>query len=420
MRLDQISVIKKNGVSQAVARQGGFLFALWIMATLFCPVIMAQVSSPPVYVSAQPLPSEGIYGILRRYSVPPTRPYLQKFRELNQDVLNGGERLQIDFFYHLPILIFEYDQIGLRTTLGIEDELVLIRVQEYNELIKTSTIAAEKGENQIWAPVFYIESESEERAVARPQSTAQPKLNVLFGEKYRSVPIIDRRLEGYVFYLDSGHGGPDPGAIGERQGVHLYEDEYAYDFTLRLARQLVQHSATVYLIVQDKNDGIRDQAVLKGDRDERYYGDVRISSQTATRLKKRAEIINQLYQQNAGKAKAQYTIVLHVDSRSNSRRIDLFYYYQRSNEKSRRLASLLHQRVKKEYAEHQPGRGYSGTVSPRNLFMLKEVVPATVYIEVANIRNQLDQDRLMIVNNRQAVANWLCDGIMDYIRKYGE
>ena len=101
MRLGQIVVFKRKDVSPDRARRKDLLFAWWMMAALFCPAISAQVSSPPVYVSAQPLPSEGIYGILRRYSVPTTRPYIQKFRELNQDVLNGEEGLQIDFYYHL-------------------------------------------------------------------------------------------------------------------------------------------------------------------------------------------------------------------------------------------------------------------------------------------------------------------------------
>ena len=75
----------------------------------------------------------------------------------------------------------------------------------------------------------------------------------------------------------------------------------------------------------------------------------------------------------------------------------------------------MHNYVKQKYNQHQPGRGYGGTVTTRNLFMLQHVQPTTVYIEVANIRNSRDQDRLVIINNRQAVANWLCDGLAGFI-----
>ena len=80
------------------------------------------------------------------------------------------------------------------------------------------------------------------------------------------------------------------------------------------------------------------------------------------------------------------------------------------------MAQSLHTRVQHEYSDHQPGRGYDGTVTYRNLYMLEHVNPTTVYIEIANIRNQRDQDRLVIVNNRQAVANWLAAGVKDYIK----
>ncbi len=52
--------------------------------------------------------------------------------------------------------------------------------------------------------------------------------------------------------------------------------------------------------------------------------------------------------------------------------------------------------------------GYHGTVTARSLFMLNQTVtPKAVYIELANIRNDWDQQRLVLKNNRQAVANWL-------------
>ena len=63
---------------------------------------------------------------------------------------------------------------------------------------------------------------------------------------------------------------------------------------------------------------------------------------------------------------------------------------------------------------HQPWRGYHGTVAPRDgLFMLKSTRPRTVYIELGNIRNPLDQRRFVSVDNRQALANWLTEGLLE-------
>ena len=73
----------------------------------------------------------------------------------------------------------------------------------------------------------------------KPVSKPTSHVNPLFGKKYANVPIIDQRLYGAVYYLVSGHGGPDPGAMGTYGNYTLSEDEYAYDVTLRLARNLI-------------------------------------------------------------------------------------------------------------------------------------------------------------------------------------
>jgi N-acetylmuramoyl-L-alanine amidase len=57
------------------------------------------------------------------------------------------------------------------------------------------------------------------------------------------VMIVDNKLEGAIFYVVAGHGGPDPGAMGDRSGNDLCEDEYAYDVSLRLYRNLLSHGA---------------------------------------------------------------------------------------------------------------------------------------------------------------------------------
>ena len=69
----------------------------------------------------------------------------------------------------------------------------------------------------------------------------------LFGKEYATYQITSNELSGACFYLVSGHGGPDPGAIGIYQGRQLHEDEYAYDIILRLARELLSRGAKVHI-----------------------------------------------------------------------------------------------------------------------------------------------------------------------------
>ncbi len=218
-----------------------------------------------------------------------------------------------------------------------------------------------------------------------------------------------------MFYLASGHGGPDPGAIG-RLGKHrLPEDEYAYDVTIRLAQRLEEKGATVYMIVDDPNDGIRDDVVLKIDRDEMAYPRQAIPLNQVARLKQTTDAVNKLYARH--KAAYQRFITIHVDSRSKGEKIDVFFYHHSASPKGKRLAKHIHQRFATNYRRHQADRPYSGNVTTRNsLYVVRQSDPPTVFIELGNIQNPLDQRRFLLASNRQALANWMMQGILDDYR----
>ncbi|MEM1220894.1 MAG: N-acetylmuramoyl-L-alanine amidase, partial [Bacteroidota bacterium] len=105
------------------------------------------------------------------------------------------------------------------------------------------------------------------------------------------------------------------------------------------------------------------------------------------------------------------TICIHVDSRSKSQQTDLFFYYAPGSNSSKKFANQLHQTMKAKYAKYRKSGSYRGTVTPRDLHMLRETIPTSVYIELGNIRNSFDQLRIVPESNRQALANWLSEGI---------
>lgn len=237
----------------------------------------------------------------------------------------------------------------------------------------------------------------------------------IFGKKHAATTIVSSQLTGHAYYIVSGHGGPDPGAVATVDGHKISEDEYAYDVSLRLAKNLISHGAKVYMIVRDENDGIRDEKYLKMDKDETVYGGESIPLNHSERLKQRTRIINNLYEENRKKGiKTQRVIETHVDARATDKKVDIFFYYNDKKKESRKLAHQMRDTIMEKYNTNQKGRGYSGEVSPRNLWMIEQSIPPIVFIELGNITNEQDRKRLLLSDNRQAIANWLCQGILKY------
>ena len=236
----------------------------------------------------------------------------------------------------------------------------------------------------------------------------------IFGKKYAEIESQSTRLKGNVYYLISGHGGPDPGAMTTYAGKSISEDEYAYDVTLRLARELLSHSATVYIIVRDPDDGIRDERILEMDRDEVVYPNETIPLNQVERLKQRVDAVNTLYQENKGKY--QRLIVTHVDSRSKGQNIDVFFYHHEDSKNGKKLAESIHKTFESKYKKYQPNRTYSGTFEDRtSLYLVRKTHPAMTFIEIGNITNEKDQRRILDPDNRQALAKWISEGVLfDY------
>ncbi len=239
----------------------------------------------------------------------------------------------------------------------------------------------------------------------------------LFGKKYAKVKIKDRQLHNAVLYLVAGHGGPDPGAIGKVAGHRICEDEYAYDIVLRLGRELISHGAKVHFIIQDKNDGIRDDAFLTPDKDEVCYPNKTIPLKQLKRLKQRTLAINDLAKKTPSN-KYQRVIILHLDSRSKRKKTDVFFYHHSKSKRGKATALTLLKTMDEKYAKHQPNRDYTGTVGSRRLYIIRKTNPPAVFIELGNINNYRDQVRFTATNNRQALANWLCEGIIADYKKH--
>ena len=167
------------------------------------------------------------------------------------------------------------------------------------------------------------------------------------------------------------------------------------------------------MITRD-DDGIRDYEYLDNDKDETVWYNQSIPLNQVRRLKQRTTKINELYEKNKKEgATVQRVVEIHIDSRYVKQKLDIFFYYYPGSSIGKSMATTMLQTIKSEYEEHQVNRGYKGVVKSRDLHTLRESRPPVVYIELGNIQNEFDQKRLLIVNNRQAIANWLTLGVLE-------
>lgn len=254
-----------------------FLLSCFLSIFLNIPTY-GQTANPEV--KAQP--GDGIYTLLRQHGLDPSR-HLATFLELNKEKLGKDSSLYVGRTYILP----------------------------QPEKSTSEDLASEQMVEEKASP--------DTKEVLAPAIVEYP----LLGKNYAKVVVKDQVLKGAVYHLVAGHGGPDPGAIGSYGPYSLGEDEYAYDVTIRLARNLIERGATVYMIIQDQDDGIREDNILELDIDEVCYPNEEIPLNQGDRLRQRTKAVNALYLKHKGSY--QRMLSIHVDSRSKTQNIDVFF-----------------------------------------------------------------------------------------------
>ncbi len=342
-----------------------------VIAVIFSMMVVLA-SAQTKYQYAKPREGEGISAFLERHGRR-GRQYYNDFMEINKNRLRGRDYLVKGVSYAIPPL-----RDGSRQNAAAQEEKTANKVQD---------------------------------GTAVGSTFDEP----LFGTAQAKGKVTGNRLQGACIYVISGHGGPDPGAIGKVGKVEMHEDEYAYDVALRLARDLMQEGAVVRIIIQDAKDGIRDARYLDNSKRETCMGEAIPLNQTR-RLQQRCDKINRLYEEDRKKYGYCRAIFLHIDSRSRKQQTDVFFYHREKSQDGRHLATTMRRTFKAKYDRHQPDRGFRGTVESRALYVLSHTAPVSLFVELGNIQNANDQKRFVLSSNRQALANWLTDGFADDYR----
>lgn len=376
------------------------------------------------YHKVPALPGDGVYSLLRRYKLDQFSCNHSLFYKINDLKKNTG--LKVGRYYSIPVYLYEFNGKTIRSSIGIDEWKVAKNIEEYNQsMLKDGFKKYSYKENKIlWVPNHLLKCNNEDIPAAKPESQAKngeknlsssgggSRVFPIFGKDYEHVPLESNLLRGKVFYIVGGHGGPDPGAVGKSGKHQLCEDEYAYDVALRLVRLLIKNGATAYMIVRDPNDGIRDSKFLDCDTDELVWGNEKIKRGQKDRLFQRSNVINELYKKHRKQGvDYQRVIAIHVDSRNRREQTDLFFYYHPDSPEGKKEALRLQETFRKKYKKHRRSGKYFGSVTGRDLHMLREPVVPAVYIELGNIRHPFDQQRIILTSNRKAIAQWIFEGL---------
>jgi N-acetylmuramoyl-L-alanine amidase len=370
-----------------------------------CALLFVLLCSPAEAQERDtPLKGEGVLAFLRRHNFLPDVNYYDEFIRINRGKFGKGDALLLDVFYELPSRTKTAGTAPGNTEKKVEkitaeEMAALEQIRKARNETESTTSEPLPAYTEMAAPYTKAVPAPVRKGNGNISSGKEP----LFGKYYEDYAVEDQLLAGARFFLVSGHGGPDPGATYFLNGKALHEDEYAYDIMLRLARNLLIHGAAVDIIIQDAKDGIRDGEYLNIGDSETCGGE-KIPVNQEERLKQRCTKINNLSM--SAKEKYQRAIFIHLDSRSNLEQTDIYFYHTKDAQ-SEQLARTARNTFQSQYDRHQTNRGFRGTASFRDLYVLRHTNPVAIYAEVGNIRNSFDQKRFTMHNNRQALANWL-------------
>jgi N-acetylmuramoyl-L-alanine amidase len=262
--------------------------------------------------------------------------------------------------------------------------------------------------------------------------------------------------------LDAGHGGLDPGALVKiGKGKYIFEDETVYDISLRIMALLKKRNINVYPILSDPNQKkpITNLSVKK-DEDEVILVNPNYNIRSAKAgVNMRVLLINYLYQKLIHQKKVPKSnvilISIHGDAlhsalsgatvyfpdyrlrvpefKKNNRvyrkrkeyQKSIRYYFKESvqNAKSSRKfgetvikvfkANQLN--VHKSFAV----RGYYYRKGIRTLpaILRYSKVPVSVLVEVGNLNNRNDRNKLLKNSFRQQIAKSIADSVEGFFNE---
>lgn len=201
---------------------------------------------------------------------------------------------------------------------------------------------------------------------------------------FESSKAVFLPMTNRVIFIDAGHGGRDPGAVG-RQGQN--EDRINLEIALRLKR-LVEEGGGIAVLTRDGDYGLYSPDAPNKKRDD---------------LQKRKAIADQ--------SGSCVNIIIHLNSFVQTRYYGAQTFYYTGCENSKRFAMILQQelrRVLDESNHRQPK-------ADNDIYLLKDNKAPTVLVECGFLSNPREELLLNEQKYQEKIAWALYSGILRYL-----
>lgn len=195
--------------------------------------------------------------------------------------------------------------------------------------------------------------------------------------------IQARKSRGRIL-IDPGHGGKDPGMVGIG-GVE--EKQINLELALILGR-LLENQGFEIIYTRTTDVGLYDE-----DADNKKAQDMR----------RRCELIEE--------KKPLLTVSIHQNSFTNPSVCGPQVFYFEQSEDGKELASIVQEQLNSRLEIKRP-RTIKGNT---NYYLLKRSKGTTILVECAFLSNPREAEQIQTEAYQQAVAEAICDGILQYL-----
>jgi len=249
---------------------------------------------------------------------------------------------------------------------------------------------------------------------SKPPASLQPALPTASG--YSLARQLG--LGAKTIVIDPGHGGPDPGCIGKSG---LKEKDVALDLALRL-QKLLQDRGGLNVILTRESDifiELTDRTVIANQKKADLFVSIHLN---ANRNRKKTGVETFFLNVNPDPA------VMEIAARENATstktmgamvEISKQIFLHTKVLESRELAGRVQQSLVKALGRSFDGIRSIGVKGGPFWVLIGGEMPS-ILVETTHLSNTKDESRLKTDAYRQAVAQGIFEGIMDYIHSLGK